>query len=336
MSARPHFLAANCCTRTMHTMPQAPPTAFETADNAVPSSTHPSPVDPALAQLDKRIGGLAVNRFTYRILRILGRVARPRFEPDGVTLEHDGHTAIIRPLERIGTGALMLFHGGGFVLGEPDDLFPKAAMFARILGVPVICPAYRLAPQSPYPAASDDALAAWHATIANASDMGIDPARIVVGGYSAGAGLAASLVHRLRDLGGNQPAAQLLIYPMLDDRTAMLSALDTPRHRVWSNRNNRFAWKAYLGPHEEAESATYAVAARRADLSQLPPAWLGVGTCDLFLDEVRDYRARLETAGVEVTYDEVAGAIHGFDMDDNPLAHRFTWAQLEFVRRYVC
>lgn len=317
-------------------MPQQPPAESETAGSAVPSSAHPSPVDPALAQLDKRIGSLVVNRFTYRILRILGRLARPRFEPDGVTLENDGHSAIIHPLERIGSGALMLFHGGGFVLGEPTDLFPKASMFARMLGVPVICPAYRLAPQSPYPAASDDALAAWHATIAKASDMGIDPTRIVVGGYSAGAGLAAGLVHRLRDLGGNHPAAQLLIYPMLDDRTAMLEALDTPRHRVWSNRNNRFAWKAYLGSHERAEILPYAVAARRTNLSQLPPAWLGVGTCDLFLDEVRNYRARLDAAEVEVSYEEVAGAIHGFDMDDNPLGHRFTQAQLEFVRRFVC
>ncbi len=317
-------------------MPQPLPNESEPAGSVVPCSAHPSPVDPALALLDKRIGNLVVNRFTYRILRILGRLARPRFEPNGVTLEHDGHTAIIRPLERIGTGALMLFHGGGFVLGEPADLFPKAAMFARMLGVPVICPAYRLAPQSPYPAASDDALTAWKTAIAKAPQMGIDPAKVVVGGYSAGAGLAASLVHRLHDAGGIQPAAQLLIYPMLDDRTAMLSALDTPRHRVWSNRNNRFAWKSYLSGHERIEILSYAVAARRTNLSQLPPAWLGVGACDLFLDEVRDYRARLASAGVEVTYEEVAGAIHGFDMDDNPLGHRFTRAQLEFVRRYVC
>jgi acetyl esterase/lipase len=123
---------------------------------------------------------------------------------------------------------------------------------------------------------------------------------------------------------------------MLDDRTAHQQRLDTPRHRVWSNRNNRFAWNAYLGAHARAEGLSYAVAARRADLSQLPPAWLGVGTCDLFLDEVRDYRTRLEAAGVEITYEEVAGAIHGFDMDDNPLGHRFTQTQLEFVRRFVC
>jgi acetyl esterase/lipase len=305
-------------------------------DRADHSSANPGPVDPVLAQLDKRTGNLVVNHITYRFLRILGRLVRPKFEPEGVRVEQAEHAAIVFPQARIGAGALKLFHGGGFVLGEPADLLPKAAMFARNLGVPVICPAYRLAPQYPHPAAIDDAFGAWQTTIAAAQSVGIDPAKIVVGGYSAGAGLAANLVHRLRDHGGIQPAAQLLIYPMLDDQTAQQRRLDTPRHRVWSNHNNRFAWRAFLGPNARAENLTYAVAARRADLSQLPPAWLGIGTCDLFLDEVRDYRTRLEAAGVEVTYEEVAGAIHGFDMDDNPLGRRFTQTQLEFVRRFVC
>jgi acetyl esterase/lipase len=303
------------------------------------SSDNPGPVDPALAALDKKVGNLIVNRFTYRIVRLLGRLTRPDTNPDGVTVDHDTHSGApiitVRPRERQGDGALMLFHGGGFVIGEPANLLPKAAFFARLLGVPVICPGYRLAPEAPYPAGLDDAHAAWHRTIAGAADLGIDPARIVVGGYSAGAGLAASLVHRLRDEGGVLPAAQLLIYPMLDDRTTLRRTLDKPRHRVWSNRNNRFAWDAYLGPGAQADTLPYAAAARRADLSGLPPAWLGVGTCDLFLDEVRDYRSRLAAAGVAVEYVEIAGAIHGFDMDDNPLAHAFTKLQLEFVHPYV-
>lgn len=299
------------------------------------TSANPAPVDPALAVLDRRIGNLVVNRWTYRALRWLGRLARPELEASGVTVEQAAHAAIITPHTRAGTGALMLFHGGGFVLGEPADLLPKAAMLARALGVPVICPAYRLAPQAPYPAAIDDAFAAWQTAIAGAAGRGIEPAKIVIGGYSAGAGLAACLAHRLHDQGGTQPAAQMLAYPMLDDRTAARTDLDTPRHRVWSNRNNRFAWSVYLGWDRRADDHTYAAAARRADLSGLPPVWLGVGTCDLFLDEVREYRERLADAGVEVTYEEVAGAIHGFDMDDNPLGQRFTEAQVEFIRRFV-
>lgn len=303
------------------------------------SSGNPAPIDPALEQLDKKVGNLVVNRFTYRIVRLLGRLTRPTLVPGSVTVEQgaqtDPHIAIIRPLERCGDGALMLFHGGGFVLGEPADLFPKAALFAKRLGVPVLCPAYRLSPEAPYPAAIDDAYAAWQKTIAAAAARAIDPAKIVVGGYSAGAGLAASLIHRLRDEDGIQPAAQLLIYPMLDDRTAQRRAIDKPRHRVWSNRNNRFAWKSYLGPQARPEKLKYAAAARRVDLAGLPPAWLGVGTCDLFLDEVREYRSRLTAAGIGIVYEEIAGAIHGFDMDDNPLGHAFTEMQLDFVRRYV-
>jgi len=214
-------------------------------------------------------------------------------------------------------------------------VLPKAVLFARMLGVPVICPAYRLAPEAPYPAAFNDAHAAWRTIIALARPLAIDPAKVVIGGYSAGAGLAACLAHRLRDDGGTQPVAQMLVYPMLDDRTAERQALDKPRHRVWSNRNNRFAWKAYLGPDVRPEDLQYAVAARRADLTGQPPTWLGVGTCDLFLDEVREYRSRLAAVGTAIAYEEVAGAIHGFDMSDNPLGHAATQSQLEFVRRYV-
>jgi acetyl esterase/lipase len=208
-------------------------------------------------------------------------------------------------------------------------------MFAKALGVPVICPAYRLAPQAPFPAALDDGHAAWHRVLARAEALGIDPAKIVIGGYSAGGGLAANLVHRLHDEGGQQPTAQLLIYPMLDDRTAQRRELDTPRHSIWSNTSNHFAWPAYLGGTRDAEALPYAVAARRADLSGLPPAWVGVGSCDLFLDEVRDYAQRLAEAGVAVAYEEVAGGIHAFDMDANPLASAFTAMQVDFTRHHV-
>jgi acetyl esterase/lipase len=296
-------------------------------------------IAPELAALDKRLGKLVVNRFTYRMLRLLGRFLRPPFDPAGVSLTYDGEgsrrMAIVTPETRSGKGALVLFHGGGFVFGRPEDILPKAAYFAKALGVPVICPAYRLAPQAPFPAALDDAHAAWHRMLALAEGMGVDPACIVVGGYSAGGGLAANLVHRLHDEGGPQPAAQLLVYPMLDDRTAQDRALDTPRHSIWSNANNRFAWPAYLGGGRDPQAQPYAVAARRTDLSGLPPAWLGVGTCDLFLDEGRAYARRLAEAGVDVSYEEVAGAIHAFDMDDNPLARTFTGLQTEFIRRHV-
>ncbi|MFY8048571.1 MAG: alpha/beta hydrolase [Erythrobacter sp.] len=314
-------------------------TTSNKADGPAHSSANPPPIAPELAALDKRLGKLVVNRFTYRLLRLLGRYVRPPFDPAGVSLVWDDaggqRIAIITPDERKGDGALILFHGGGFVFGRPEDIFPKAALFAKALGVPVICPAYRLAPQAPFPAALDDGYAAWHRTLARAAEMAINPAKIVIGGYSAGGGLAANLVQRLHDEGGIQPAGQLLVYPMLDDRTASRHELDAVNHSIWRNTSNRFAWPAYLGTRRDPAAIPYAVAARRSDLSGLPPTWIGVGTCDLFLDEDRAYARRLEEAGVTVSYDEVAGAIHAFDMDDNPLAHAFTTLQTEFVRGRV-
>ncbi len=303
------------------------------------SSANPSEVAPEVAALHARLGKLVVNRFTYRLLRAFGGLLRPRFIADGVALEDvtagRARMTIISPPQRRSAGAIVLFHGGGFVFGARQDIFPKAAHMAKALGVPVSCPSYGLAPQAPFPAALDDAHAAWHAVLARAGTLGIDPAKIIVGGYSAGGGLAASLVQRLHDEGGAQPAAQLLIYPMLDAATAGRAELDPLRHSVWSNASNRFAWGAYLRGLADPAQTPYAIPAACADLSGLPPAWVGVGTCDLFLDEDRAYAARLAAAGVPVTYEEVAGGIHAFDMDDNALGRAFTAAQIAFAREHV-
>ncbi|MFN3991087.1 MAG: alpha/beta hydrolase [Erythrobacter sp.] len=303
------------------------------------SSANPGEIAPEVAALHAKLGKLVVNGFTYRLLRVFGGLLRPKFVPDGVSLQEitagRARMTIISPHQRRSNGALVLFHGGGFVFGSAQDIFPKAAHMAKALGVPVICPSYGLAPQAPFPAALDDAHAAWHAVLARAEALGIDPARIVVGGYSAGGGLAASLVQRLHDEGGMQPAAQLLIYPMLDAATAQHSDLDQPRHSVWSNGNNRFAWGAYLSGLADPAATPYAIPAARADLSGLPPAWVGVGTCDLFLDEDRAYARRLAAAGVAVTYEEAAGGIHAFDMDDNALGRGFTAAQIAFAEKHL-
>ncbi|QYU68985.1 alpha/beta hydrolase [Leptolyngbya sp. 15MV] len=303
------------------------------------SSANPGSIARELMELDRRIGWLVVNRFTYPFIRLLGRTAKPSVDASRVSISSLDKSFVpgimVDPLQRSGDGAVLLFHGGGFVIGRPEDLLAKAVVFATQLGVPVICPRYRLAPEAPYPAALDDCRAAWSQLLGRAEAMAIDPHKIVIGGFSAGGGLAASLVQKLRDKGGVQPAAQLLVYPMLDDRTAAWRALDKPRHRVWSNRNNRFAWTSYLGRAPENDCPRYAAAARCEDLAGLPPAWIGVGTCDLFLDENRVYAHRLSAAGVPTIYLEVEGAIHGFDMHENALGTAFTESQLAFAARYL-
>lgn len=148
-----------------------------------------------------------------------------------------------------------------------------------------------------------------------AEELAINPNRIAIGGMSAGGGLAACLAQRLLDSGGTQPVAQLLIYPMLDDNTAANRELDVEMHPLWNNLNNRAGWKAYLGQNPGLPDVPeYAAAARRADLSGLPPAWIGVGDIDLFYKENGAYAERLISAGVPCDLDVVPMAPHGFQV----------------------
>ncbi len=121
--------------------------------------------------------------------------------------------------------------------------------------------------------------------------------------------LTAALALLARDRGDVALAAQLLVYPMLDDRTVGRDQPDNPGLRLWNRSSNKFGWSAYLGDADP----DVAVPARQTDLSGLPPAWMGVGTLDLFHDEDLAYAARLKEAGVPCDIQIVKGAFHGFD-----------------------
>lgn len=245
---------------------------------------------------------------------------------------------IYRPQAAASGGALLWLHGGGLIVGRPAMDDGRCVAWARDLGLTVVSVGYRLAPEHPFPAALDDAHTAWTWLHGAAPSLGVDPARVAVGGASAGGGLAACLAQRLRDAGSPPPAAQLLVYPMLDDRTAARRELDGAGHLVWTNRSNRAGWSAYLGRAPGAEALpAHAAAARAADLSGLPPAWIGVGTLDLFLDEDRAYAARLAAAGVATELHEVPGAPHGFDAlaPQAAVARAFAARQAAFLRAHV-
>ena len=240
---------------------------------------------------------------------------------------------IYRPPVVAAPAAMLWMHGGGLVLGRPemDDL--RVSGYAAALGITVVSVRYRLAPEHPFPAALEDCEAAWRWLQSNAARLGLDPGRVVVGGNSAGAGLAAALVQRLHDAGGRQPAGQLLVYPMLDDRTGADPEQDSVRHLVWTALSNRTGWSSYLGgPPGGDEVPAYAVPARRSDLSGLPPAWIGVGSADLFVDECRSYAARLQEAGVPTDLVVVDGAPHAFDaVAAARPSQDFLASQLEFL-----
>ena len=173
---------------------------------------------------------------------------------------------------------------------------------------------WRLAPEHPYPAGLDDAEAVWLQLAKDPAAFGVDGERLVVGGASAGAGLAAGLCLRLRDGGASQPALQLLVYPMLDDRelTASIRAIEEPGHwGLWHLEANRMVWEAYLGPLSGEDVPPTAAPARADDLSGLPPAFLCIGDVDGFLDETLAYAGRLSRAGVPVELHVYPGVIHG-------------------------
>ncbi|MBM6979860.1 MAG: alpha/beta hydrolase [Actinomyces succiniciruminis] len=216
------------------------------------------------------------------------------------------------------SGALVWLHGGGFVGGSPaqDHLF--CSRIARELGILVVSVDYRLAPAHPYPAALDDAFTVLRRLHAEAAAEGVDAERIAIGGASAGGGLAAALAQRALDE-GVPVAFQLLIYPMLDDRTGAGGAEIPGRGEfVWTARRNAEGWGAYLGrpvaePADRWAPARWAVPARREHLDGLPAAWIGVGELDLFLDEDRAYAERLRAAGAQVQLRVEPGMYHGAD-----------------------
>ena len=222
-----------------------------------------------------------------------------------LTLASGVGVRLFRPADVTGPGpALLWMHGGGYVLGNAAQDDTVCRRFARDLGATVASVDYRLAPEHPYPTPVEDCYSAltWLAGL-----PAVDPARVAIGGASAGGGLTAALAFLARDR-GTPVAAQLLVYPMLDDRSTAGPA--NPGYRLWNQSSNRFGWESYLGDADRA----VAVPARRTDLRGLPPAWIGVGTLDLFHDEDLAYAERLRAAGVPCEVEVVPGAFHGFDV----------------------
>ena len=202
-------------------------------------------------------------------------------------------------------------HGGGYIFGSYDQEDARFDRWVRQFNCAAVSVEYRLAPEAPYPAAVEDSYAALKWLHEHASELGIDAARIGIGGASAGAGLAAGLALLVRDRAEFDIAFQLLIYPMLDDRQATpSSAWEVP---VWPPSANTLGWSAYLGARTGDEVPIYAAPARATDLTRLPPALIVVGGLDGFADEDIEYAKRLNQAGVPAELHLYPGAPHAFD-----------------------
>jgi acetyl esterase/lipase len=241
---------------------------------------------------------------TVEELRILGPVGAPAvrillYQPRTRTQHKAGYLHI---------------HGGGYIAGCPESSDPLNRAIAIETGCVVVSVDYRLAPETPHPGPVEDCYAALKWFHDSAGFLGVDADRIAVGGESAGGGLAAALALLARDRGTLPIVFQRLIYPMIDDRTA----LRDPPHPYtgefgWGATSNAFGWESLLGQKPGGQEVScYAAAARAKNLEGLPPTFISVGALDLFLDENIEYAQRLLSAGVPTELHIYPGAYHGF------------------------
>jgi acetyl esterase/lipase len=225
------------------------------------------------------------------------------------------------PLEK-GKPLLLHMHGGGFMMTNPM-LMPQIQGIATDCHCVVVSVDYRLAPETRYPGSLEDNYAALKWVHAHAAELGIDRSKIAVGGESAGGYHAASLAIHARDRNKRDRnkedvpiCFQLLIYPVLDDRTGSSNPVPPFIGQfMWTPSANRLAWSSLLGvPAGSSKVPVAAVPARAASVAGLPPAWIGVGSIDLFAEEDMEYARRLVHAGVATELLVAPGAFHGFDL----------------------
>jgi len=231
------------------------------------------------------------------------------------------------PSKARGRGAILHIHGGGMVVGTADRAVADKPQLALEHDCVVVSVDYRLAPETPFPGPQEDNYGALEWLAVQAPGLGVDPARIVVMGESAGGGLAASLALMTRDRGGPRLAGQVLIYPMLDWRTGGPDCPYANRHTgewVWTREKNRFGWQALRGAYEPNDHRKgWFSPALADDLAGLAPAYLSTGALDLFLDEDLAFARRLIDCGVPTELHVYPGAIHAFEMvPDTSLAEQ--------------
>jgi acetyl esterase/lipase len=217
------------------------------------------------------------------------------------------------PAQRKAIPALLWIHGGGFLIGIPEQDQDANIALCRELGIVIVAVSYRLAPEHPFPIPLEDCYAALAWMHAQADSLCILPDRIAIAGASAGGGLAAGLAQLAHDRKQIRPVFQLLIYPMLDDRTTLRTVTDS-KLRMWTAKSNVLGWTSYLNTSPGGPDVSpYAAPARRSNLRGLAPAWIGVGSFDLFYDEDIAYAKRLVDAQVLCELIMIEGAYHAFD-----------------------
>lgn len=252
----------------------------------------------------------------------------------GVTLD----ASVIRPRSGVRGGGILYLHSGGMMFGDRFSGIDHALGWAQSHRAVLVTVEYRLAPEHPDPAPFEDCYAALEWFARSAPRLGVRPDRIIVAGASAGGGLAAGVALAARDRDGPRILAQLLDYPMLDDRGVTASTHAFDGIGVWDRGSNETGWRALLGDRVgSADVSAYAAPSRALDLRGLPPAFIDVGSAEIFRDEAVDYAARLWSAGVDTELHVWPGAFHACDIfaPHTSIARAMIAARNDWLRRVL-
>jgi acetyl esterase/lipase len=311
------------------------------------------PFDPELEAALALIGEQMPPTLTAEMIPLLRSAPLAQPSPDALVeagletrdVTIDGHggapieVTVIQAAGRTGVGPGILHtHGGGMIMGDrwtgASGLFEAIVKFNAV----VVTVEYRLAPEFPDPTPVEDCYAGLVWTAEHATELGIDADRLMIAGASAGGGLAAGVALLARDRRGPHLCAQLLMYPMLDDRDSTLSTSQIDGEGVWDRGSNLTGWTALLGDRRGTEDVSiYAAPARATDLSGLPPAFIDCGSAEVFRDEDIAYASAIWAAGGQAELHVWPGGFHGFEQlaPQARLSHEMVSARAAWLDRIL-
>lgn len=298
---------------TPHLAPlPAPPIDSESAAALALQVVQPSPITaadiPAKRAEDAATAELAVRRIDELGLVRTDELVR---SPDGAELT----ISLVHRRDRIPTSPLIYYlHGGGMILGNRWSGAEAFLDWIERYNAVVATIEYRLAPEHRYPIPQEDCYAGLCWLDEHSGRLGLNLDTALMAGFSAGAGLVASVTLMARDRKGPRVGGQLLMAPMLDDRNETVSTRQFPTG-LWNATENELGWRSLLGPlYGTADVPTYAAPARTTRFDELPPAFIEAGSAEVFRDESVTYASGIWEAGGQAELHVWSGAFHGFQM----------------------